>query len=99
MAKLSNIEAIHKFRILKQKNSISYIKILSYNIELGFKCKIIKVYNHKVTESTCWLTPNSVLNYPLCSQTVYFDIENKTSKYDGLLKRYKLKLFKEMFRI
>ena len=97
MVKLSNIGVIHKFRVLKQKNSISYIKILSYNFELGFKCKIIKVYNHKVTKSTCWLNPSIVLNYPLCSQMVYFDIEDKANEYDDSLRLYKLELFKEIF--
>ena len=87
----------HKYWIRKSKY-ITYIHILSYNIELGFKCELIKLSPDHYNKTITYLKPSCFKNYKMCSFIDYFDIENKIYIYESNLKEYKKNLFKKIFK-
>ena len=92
------IRTPHEFWIHKLKESITYIQILDYNIELGFKCELIKLYPDHYNKTITYLKPSCFKNYKMCSFIDYFDIENKIYIYESNLKEYKNELFKKIFK-
>jgi hypothetical protein len=97
--KISNtpVKKPHEFWIRETNESITYIQILDYNIELGFKCELIKLYSDHYNKTITYLKPSYFENYKMCSFIDYFDIENKIYKYESDLEDYKKNLFKEIF--
>lgn len=87
-----------EFWINESKESITYIQILDYNIELGFKCELIKLYSDHYSKTITYLKPYYFKNYKKCSFINYFDIENKIYKYESDLEDYKKDLFKMIFK-
>ena len=88
----------HEFWIHESNGSITYIQILDHNIELGFKCKLIKLYSDHYNKTITYLKPSCFKNYKMCFVIDYFDIENKIYKYESNLEDYKKNLFKEIFK-
>ena len=97
--KISNtpVRKPHEFWIRESNGSITYIQILDYNIELGFKCELIKLYSDHYNKTITYLKPSCFNNYKMCSFIDYFDIENKIYKYESDLEDYKKNLFKNIF--
>lgn len=87
----------HKYWILKSKYTTTYIRILEYNVELGFKCKLIKLYPNHYFKTTIYLQPYYFQNYTKCTAMDYFDIEDKVKEYESDLEDYKKDLFKKIF--
>jgi hypothetical protein len=52
----------HKYWIRKSKY-ITYIRILDYNIELGFKCELIKLHPDHYSKTETYLKPYYFKNY------------------------------------
>ena len=92
------VRRFHEFWVHKLKESITYIQILDYNIELGFKCELIKLYPDHYNKTITYLKPSCFKNYQMCSFIDYFDIENKIYIYESNLKEYKNELFKKIFK-
>lgn len=88
----------HEFWIHELKESTTYIQILDYDIELGFKCELIKLYSDHYNKTITYLKPSCFKNYKKCSFIDYFDIENKIYKYESDLEGYKKDLFKKVFK-
>jgi hypothetical protein len=88
----------HEFWIHELTGSTTYIQILDYNIEFGFKCELIKLYSDHYNKTITYLKPSCFKNYKICSFIDYFDIENKVYKYESDLKCYKKDLFKKIFK-
>ena len=93
----THVRKPHEFWVHELKDSITYIQILDYNIELGFKCELIKLYPDHYNKTITYLKPSCFKNYKKCSFIDYFDIENKVNKYEYDLEDYKKNLFKEIF--
>lgn len=87
----------NEFWVYELKGSVTYIQILDYNIELGFKCELIKLYSDHYNKTITYLKPSCFKNYKKCSFIDYFDIENKIYKYEFDLENYKKDLFKKIF--
>lgn len=86
----------HKYWIRKSKY-ITYIRILDYNIELGFKCELIKLHPDHYSKTETYLKPYYFNNYKKCTSSNYFDIEDKVNEYESDLEDYKKDLFKKIF--
>ena len=86
----------HKYWIRKSKY-ITYIHILDYNLEFGFKCELIKLYPDHYFKTTIYLQPYYFQNYTKCTAMDYFDIEDKVKEYESDLEDYKKDLFKKIF--
>lgn len=87
----------HKYWILKSKYTTTYIRILDYNLELGFKCELIKLYSDHYSKTEAYLKPHYFYNYKSCTAMDYFDIEDKVKEYESDLEDYKKDLFKKIF--
>ena len=86
----------HKYWIRKSKYT-TYIRILDYNLELGFKCELIKLYPDHYSKTESYLNPYYFHNYKSCTAMDYFDIEDKVKEYESDLEDYKKDLFKRVF--
>lgn len=94
-----NIEAFKKFHKywIRRSKYITYIHILDYNIELGFKCELIKLYSDHYSITETYLKPYYFQNYKQCTLMEYFDIKDKVKEYESDLEDYKKDLFKKIF--
>lgn len=86
----------HKYWIHKSKY-ITYIHILSYNIELGFKCELIKLSPDHYSKTETYLKSYYFQNYNVITPYEYLGIEEKVKEYESDLEDYKKNLFKEIF--
>lgn len=74
------LDKIQKYWIRKSKY-ITYIHILDYNIELVFKCELIKLYSDHYSKTQAYLKPYYFQNYKKCTFMDYFYIKDKVDKY------------------
>lgn len=88
----------HEFWIHELKESITYIQILNYNIELGFKCELIKLYPDHYSKTEAYLKPYYFQNYKKIGCYEYLDIEEMVKAYESDLEDYKKDLFKSIFK-
>lgn len=88
----------HKYWILKSKYTTTYIRILEYNIELGFKCELIKLHSDHYSKTETYLKPYYFQNYKKIEYYKYLDIEEMVKEYESDLEDYKKNLFKEIFK-
>ena len=87
----------HKYWIRKSKYT-TYIRILDYNLDLGFKCELIKLYPDHYFKTNIYLQPYYFQNYKKIGCYEYFDIEDKVKEYESDLEDYKKDLFKRIFK-
>lgn len=90
------LKKVHKYWIRKSKY-ITYIHILDYHLEFGFKCELIKLYPDHYSKTEAYLKPYYFQNYKSCTAMDYFDIEDRVKAYESDLEDYKKDLFKEIF--
>lgn len=97
--KFNNIPVIkpHEFWIHESNGNITYIHILDYNLEFGFKCELIKLYPDHYSKTETYLKPYCFQNYKKCTLMDYLDIEDMVKEYESNLDDYKKDLFKKIF--
>lgn len=88
---------LHKYWILKSKYTTTYIKILEHNVELGFKCELIKLYSDHYSKTETYLQSHYFQNYKKIGCYEYLDIEEMVKEYESDLEDYKKNLFKRIF--
>lgn len=88
----------HKYWILKSKCTSTYIRILEHNLELGFKCELIKLYSDHYFKTKIYLQPYFFQNYNKIDCYEYLNIEDKVKEYESDLEDYKNELFKKIFK-
>lgn len=93
---IDSLKKIHKYWILKSKYT-TYIHILDYNLEFGFKCELIKLYPDHYSKTEAYLKPYYFQNYKKIDCYEYLDIEEMVKEYESDLEDYKNDLFKRIF--
>jgi hypothetical protein len=86
----------HRYYILKHKDAITYIRVFRYSYEMGYACRIIKLYKNKVTTSKCYL--QSLSQYEKCSSSDYFNISKKYKEHIDAIGSFTLKSFNNIFK-
>lgn len=94
---IDSLKKIHKYWIRKSIYT-TYIRILDYNIELGFKCELIKLYSDHYSKTETYLNPYYFQKYKKITSYEYLDIEEKVKEYESDLEDYKNDLFKKVFK-
>lgn len=94
--RMDPLKKIHKYWIRKSKYT-TYIHILDYNLEFGFKCELIKLYPDHYSKTEAYLKPYYFQNYKKCTLMDYLDIEDRVKEYESDLEDYKKDLFKKVF--
>ena len=87
----------HKYWIRKSKYT-TYIHILEYSLDFGFKCELIKLYSDHYSKTETYLQPHYFQNYKKIEYYEYLDIEEMVKEYESDLEDYKKNLFKEIFK-
>ena len=87
----------HKYWIRKSKY-ITYIHILEYSLDFGFKCELIKLYSDHYFKTKIYLQPYCFQNYEKIGCYEYLDIEEMVKEYESDLEDYKKDLFKRIFK-